>query len=840
MAKKKKKKSDIAWDNENVIKSEELFKKQEDNKSETVFANDNALNVQEELPLIDENSESDLPIYGSENGEKIQGAEDESEAESEEAEAESETEAVEEVSEDIDNADNESTEAESDKAETESEAEAVEEVSEDIDNADNESAEAESDKAETESEAEAESDAEIAEEVESEEKAETESEEAESKEQTVEEVSEDVENANDESAKTEREEVESGAEVSEEVSETAENTEDESAEVETDSEADVEQNEQEQAEEIKRNITNYQQITELNSLYGIGEFEETFAEINQFYSKEDEQTDGQIEGQIAEQVIAFEEGFESEEPGKDADNSDDDSADDSGAEVENEPEIADENEIDELNQKDIQDNANEEMQSIIELNMLENLQENSDFIEGEFAFELQQKSDENTDEQNLDLLEGYDAKLHLQDDGIEEQEESANNSAKMQESDKKEQAELDAQIYETEQISNEKLSVKDIQITQEEITQDEVYDDIKELNLLDGMDEFMNFGEEAGPENAQKEEKPEAANALQNKSGFLPLLKKDSEKKTQKLLDKKLKKEQEKKKKIKKKKENLTRKRMGCFGIFVIFSFLIIVGCVYTVYDLIGRRLLSEPVEVELPNFVGLYADDVIDDAQNNVFNIEIESVFEEGVNAGIILSQFPVAPRTVKADSRVVLRVNTPPQLVEIPNLTGMDRSEVKDELSIYELSAFFKTVDDEDAPDNTVLYTEPKASQQILQGSTVTVFVSRDPLATNISVPSVVGLSVDKAIDTLNAAGLSYDLTGSSSGNVLSQSPAAGAYVTRGASITLTTKAVAQNVPGVFVHSPTDGHAHDFALVQSNIGEGGLSMYTCRLCGMQSLGYQ
>ncbi len=404
-----------------------------------------------------------------------------------------------------------------------------------------------------------------------------------------------------------------------------------------------------------------------------------------------------------------------------------------------------------------------------------------------------------------------------------------------------------------ENLQDDELLLIDKLSDDEEFANEEIND----INLLLGAQQtIQNSDIDANTfieENEQEKETNKKANKIKTLKApvikFKPNSKKTSiskyEKNVLKFEKKQIRKEKKYKKKqqkLQKRKENRARNRIGCFGVFVIFSFFMIVGSVYTVYDLIGKSLLFENVEVELPNFIGMNILDVQDDSEYAMFNFKIENVFEEGLSTGTILSQFPVAPRNVKEHSTVTLRVNTPPQPVQIPDIEKMQRSEVKDELQLFELSAFFKTIEDSTVPHNTVMYTEPAIGSTVLQGSTVTVYISRDPTLSGVVVPDVTGVSFDSAVSALRNAGLTYNSPSANpSGTVLAQSPAPGAYVASGAAITLTFQIVVKEVPLTFVHSPGDGDLHDFVLVQVHPGADGVmryGLYTCSLCGMQTFG--
>ncbi len=467
--------------------------------------------------------------------------------------------------------------------------------------------------------------------------------------------------------------------------------------------------------------------------------------------------------------------------------------------------------------------------------------------------------EDNSEElESSDLSENINDSIQENDDGeatIEPNEDSDFENADVEQEEKDDLVEIDALVDDAALSINElddlnKLDgIEDIDNLETIISDVADEDSANNSDEISEIDDLTEEFEEIKIDETKEKDADLIANKTDKKKDEKKLNKKLSkiEKKSKKKKQKLDKKEQKRQDKLEKKKNK--KARIGCFGIFVLFSIMIIVGCVYTVYDLIGRNLMFESVELELPNFIGLYIDEIEGESKYEQFDIQIENVYEEGKSTGIVLSQFPVAPRIVKEDSTVVLMVNTPPQPVQVPNVRNMTRSEVKDELKLYDLSVFFKTVEDATVPHDSVLYTEPSIGSTVLQSTTVTVYISRDPNVSNVLVPNLLDTdSLSEAINILNESGLNYNVPGNyTSGTVLAQSPQPGTYIARGASVTLTvsggTTANVGTPGGVAVgnHAIDDGHAHNLVRTQIVAPSGsapGYSVYSCTLCGFSTYG--
>lgn len=122
-----------------------------------------------------------------------------------------------------------------------------------------------------------------------------------------------------------------------------------------------------------------------------------------------------------------------------------------------------------------------------------------------------------------------------------------------------------------------------------------------------------------------------------------------------------------------------------------------------------------------------------------------------------------------------------------KVPNVVGMSSSSA---LTALRSAGYSGTAVNQSStqPAGTVVGQSPAAGTVLAPGAAVTVYVSTGPAQTG--VPSVVGLSEAAARTKIAAAGfvasVSY-VTGSPSGIVVSQSPAAGARATPGSTVSI-----------------------------------------------------
>ncbi len=132
------------------------------------------------------------------------------------------------------------------------------------------------------------------------------------------------------------------------------------------------------------------------------------------------------------------------------------------------------------------------------------------------------------------------------------------------------------------------------------------------------------------------------------------------------------------------------------------------------------------------------------------------------------------------------MLLVKSSPPDVAVPDVVGKDLEEARRILSEAGLTLTIAREDFNDRyPAGAIYFQEPQAGQPVKKNAVVEVYVSKG--SRNVRVPSVVGMSEEKAREVLNEEGLvvgeiKYDYSSSiPAGDVMRQDPRAGLSVAR-----------------------------------------------------------
>lgn len=308
----------------------------------------------------------------------------------------------------------------------------------------------------------------------------------------------------------------------------------------------------------------------------------------------------------------------------------------------------------------------------------------------------------------------------------------------------------------------------------------------------------------------------------------------DDEDKTQTVMVESLKNNKEKKNKVKVKKGfRLTFPIMaGITLAFVLSSML----AIYMIFKSNNSPLLTKYQDIELPNFVGMTESEVKNSDLGLKFDIEY--VYSGEYEEGVVFSQTPKPPKTIKENGKIKLKVSKGPKETSLPNLSGYSRTEAQNILNDMDVDVSVKMVEDKNVKMGNVVKTEPEEGNIVRTGDTVIMYVSLGDGKSNrnmVSVVNVVGApSIDDARkilakNTLSVATFTKRESDQPEGTVIEQSPAAGEKVLAGTGINLV---ISSGRPRCPICGSTDHTVHPYCEIcgsREHITE----KHECELCG-------
>ncbi|MFN0151123.1 MAG: PASTA domain-containing protein [bacterium] len=224
-------------------------------------------------------------------------------------------------------------------------------------------------------------------------------------------------------------------------------------------------------------------------------------------------------------------------------------------------------------------------------------------------------------------------------------------------------------------------------------------------------------------------------------------------------------------------------------GVLVAF----VVGLII-LNTLIGM-LIGHGHEVEVPDLAGLAVEPARERLAAAQLSFSVKSERPSGsFEAGKIITQFPKPLARVKPGRRIEVIVSTGIERVAMPNLAGASLVDAKLRLNEAGLVARgIARTRSRARPRDVVLATSPGAGAVLARNTEIDLLVSNGSVRAAYVMPSVVGRNVDDVVRVLAEAGLQIgeitERAGSQEtrGNVILQSPVAGAYIAAGETVSL-----------------------------------------------------
>ncbi len=162
---------------------------------------------------------------------------------------------------------------------------------------------------------------------------------------------------------------------------------------------------------------------------------------------------------------------------------------------------------------------------------------------------------------------------------------------------------------------------------------------------------------------------------------------------------------------------------------------------------------------VDCPNFVGMTLEEVQSSEYAKDFTIDFKWEHNEEYDYKTVFKQNPEAEnKKVVKGAKITVFLSLGNETVSVPNVIGERKDIAEKTLTMQGFLVEFEFEENENVTSDVVFKTLPEAGQPLDPGETVTVYVSLGTDAPMVDLPNVVGLTEEKAIEDLSAAGFSY----------------------------------------------------------------------------------
>jgi serine/threonine-protein kinase len=213
--------------------------------------------------------------------------------------------------------------------------------------------------------------------------------------------------------------------------------------------------------------------------------------------------------------------------------------------------------------------------------------------------------------------------------------------------------------------------------------------------------------------------------------------------------------------------------------------------------------VFTRPEQIDVPKVTGMQLGEARERLDKAGFeNVEAE---RERSLARIdeVLRQDPDPGEQAARDDAIVLIVSGGPGDVTVPTVRGLTRAQAVKELRGADLRVVVTPRPSDALDEGVAIGTAPAAGEDVQRRSRVRLLVSSGPEA--VTVPSLVGLSLDSATSRLDRLDLTYRVTREESDRpedeVIAQDPAEGTELEPGGTVELTVSEPAEQVSVPFV---------------------------------------
>lgn len=195
------------------------------------------------------------------------------------------------------------------------------------------------------------------------------------------------------------------------------------------------------------------------------------------------------------------------------------------------------------------------------------------------------------------------------------------------------------------------------------------------------------------------------------------------------------------------------------FGIVAVALVLVAVLVIWLVqrFDSPTEKPNSELI---LPNFVGEYYDEVLNDLEElrqAGLEIQVNTEVDETAEIGIILRQDPESDGTVRinpANTVLTIIVSQGQDSIPVPDVSGMSTLAAEEILTNEGFHVLFRQEFSETVQRDNVISTIPQANSLQPYGATITIIASSGSSA--VQVPDITNQSLSQAIQMLEESNL------------------------------------------------------------------------------------
>jgi serine/threonine-protein kinase len=196
--------------------------------------------------------------------------------------------------------------------------------------------------------------------------------------------------------------------------------------------------------------------------------------------------------------------------------------------------------------------------------------------------------------------------------------------------------------------------------------------------------------------------------------------------------------------------------RTGVFVVMLAVLLAALVGLILYISNTIQSNTADEnevaAETITVPNVIDTTASRAESDLITAGFQVRVETVPQEGVEANIVFDQEPAPETEAEPNSEVVIFVARAEETERVPRLAGLTEVEAQELLETFGLLNDVEREFNDEVAEGLVISTSPSEGVEVNKGARINLIVSLGP--DQVEIPQLAGLDRAAATNAMEAA--------------------------------------------------------------------------------------
>lgn len=149
-----------------------------------------------------------------------------------------------------------------------------------------------------------------------------------------------------------------------------------------------------------------------------------------------------------------------------------------------------------------------------------------------------------------------------------------------------------------------------------------------------------------------------------------------------------------------------------------------------------------------MPSIIGLNEDEARKVLESKKLNMEIANRVNDKKPAGEVIRTYPDENTTVKQNSTVRVVISTGPKEVKVPDLTNLDLIAAESLIKRNSLKiGVIERKNSDEVSKDLIISQSPEKGTMVQEGTEISIVISDGPELKLVTVPSLLGKTLDEA---------------------------------------------------------------------------------------------